>query len=281
MKRNMHKYEELTPAEFDLEKSRASIIYAAAGPMEYHEECNVLGLDPLKGYDWCLEAAEITGGIVFPMIPFAPNGRAGGPYQSRDQIREICINAPKRFGIEWLKDEKLQNYYVGYPSCYSSEAVIRPLYRELLHSFAEELGFKLCVFIGSHAPAGSIIQEIAEEENGFVSGMKVKTIKSLQYGMDLIQKYYAEKKIARIGHGGLWESAYGYGVNSEYFHPEYLDDPEKRARIYKAISEDAYDGNVRPYRNEMRAFSVEFARKLRRTTIERFAADVLKTYQEL
>ncbi len=28
----MHKYEELTPFEFNAEKARASIIYAAAGP---------------------------------------------------------------------------------------------------------------------------------------------------------------------------------------------------------------------------------------------------------
>ena len=50
MARNMHKYEELTPYEFDQEKKRASIIYAAAGPLEYHEECNALGIDPCKGY---------------------------------------------------------------------------------------------------------------------------------------------------------------------------------------------------------------------------------------
>ena len=62
----MHKYEELTPYEFDQEKERASIIYVAAGPLEYHEECNILGLDTNKGYDWCLAAAEITGGICFP-----------------------------------------------------------------------------------------------------------------------------------------------------------------------------------------------------------------------
>ena len=76
MSRNMHKFEELTPYEFDREKERASIIYAAAGPVEYHEECNALGIDPCKGYQWCLDAAEITGGIVFPMIPFAPGAHS-------------------------------------------------------------------------------------------------------------------------------------------------------------------------------------------------------------
>ena len=67
--RNMHKFEDLTPYEFEQEKSRASIIYVSIGPMEYHEECNVLGIDLQKGYHWCLKAAELTGGIVFlPII---------------------------------------------------------------------------------------------------------------------------------------------------------------------------------------------------------------------
>ena len=41
--------------------------------MEYHEEANAMGLDLLKGYQWCLDAAEITGGIVFPPLPVSPN----------------------------------------------------------------------------------------------------------------------------------------------------------------------------------------------------------------
>ena len=61
MARNMHKYEDLTPNEFDMEKEKASIIYLASGPLEYHEECNALGVDLLKGYSWCLKAAEKTG----------------------------------------------------------------------------------------------------------------------------------------------------------------------------------------------------------------------------
>ncbi len=44
MSRNMHKYEELTPYEFNKEKEQASIVYVAAGPLEYHEECNALGI---------------------------------------------------------------------------------------------------------------------------------------------------------------------------------------------------------------------------------------------
>ena len=48
MARNMHRYEELTPYEFEREKERASIIYVSAGPLEYHEECNILGLIPTR-----------------------------------------------------------------------------------------------------------------------------------------------------------------------------------------------------------------------------------------
>jgi len=91
MARNMHKYEELTPYEFDREKEKASIIYVAAGPVEYHEECNALGIDPCKGYQWCLDAAEITGGIVFPMLPIALAGFR--PYMTHEELRK-CYKDP-------------------------------------------------------------------------------------------------------------------------------------------------------------------------------------------
>ena len=72
--RNLHKYEELFPDEFDAELKRSPIIYCAFGPMEYHCAHSALGIDPVKGYEMCLRAAVISGGIVFPMIPIAPSG---------------------------------------------------------------------------------------------------------------------------------------------------------------------------------------------------------------
>ena len=72
MMRNLHKYEELFPDEFDAELKRSPIVYCAFGPVEYHGAHGALGMDPVKGYEMCLRAAAISGGIVFPgVIPIS------------------------------------------------------------------------------------------------------------------------------------------------------------------------------------------------------------------
>ena len=129
MARNMHKFEELTPYEFDREKEKASIIYVAAGPMEYHEEFNALGIDPCKAYAWCLAAAEITGGIVYPMLPVAPSGAY--PSSTKAQLQERMKSV--KFG-EYTRTPLL------YPSVMTGAEVCKALYLELLETFVLDAG---------------------------------------------------------------------------------------------------------------------------------------------
>ncbi|MBQ7649305.1 MAG: creatininase family protein, partial [Victivallales bacterium] len=261
MSRNMHKYEELTPYEFDREKERASIIYAAAGPLEYHEECNALGIDPCKGYQWCLEAAEITGGIVFPMIPFAPAGRR--PFRTWEELR------PRLHGPHFCDYTEQP---LTYPGIFTGSDVCRKLYMELLEAFADELQFKLCVFVGSHGPAGQMIKDIVSEASGGSAGvdtkiagdfhgMRVMAVGSLDYNMDVVQKYYKEHQIARINHGGLWEASINYAINPEYFQPELLDET-KYPQHYGALKDEHFEGCLRPVKSEFGKFTPEFADEL-------------------
>ncbi len=273
MSRNLHKYEELTPYEFAREKARASIIYLASGPLEFHEECNALGIDVFKGYDWCLAAAEKTGGIVFPPIPIGPitgRPRFEGDinYLERGAIREIMsgkVKIPGRFRA---------------PSLFSSDTLCRSLFTELLENFAQDLQFQLCVFVGSHGPSGDLCRRIVRELGGNVSGMQVMAVGSLDYNLDVIQAYYSEKQLKRISHGGLWEAAFNYAMNPDYFHPEYLDS-SKYPQTYEPLTEDFYEGCIRPVRKEYRHLTPEFAGRLRQITIDRLAEDVLKHYHAL
>lgn len=271
MARNMHKYEELTPYEFDQEKKRASIIYAAAGPLEYHEECNALGIDPCKGYEWCLAAAQITGGIVFPMIPFAPGGSS--PFTSAEALKKRRKYEDILFG-EYLSQPHI------YPTIISSREVCRALYLELLETFAEELQFKLCVFFGAHGPAGAMIKELTAELGGTIHGMHVMAVGSTDYNLDIIQKYYQEHDIKRINHGGLWEAAINHAINEEYFQPKYLD-AAKYPQHYGALKEEHFDGCLRPTLSEYAKFTPQFGRALFDTTVQRFAASVQKKYDEI
>ena len=285
MARNMHRYEDLTPYEFDCEKERASIIYVAAGPLEYHEECGALGFDPNKGYAWCLDAAERTGGIVFPMLPIAPAGVR--PFRSREEMRE-------RYTLPHHRDE-YSNSLGLYPGVFFSRETCRMLYMELLECLAVEMQFRLCVFVGSHAPAGWMIKDIVNEETkgdhsgyrggyehiaGDFHGMRVMAVGSMDYNQDVIRAYYAGHGIKRINHGGLWEAALNYAVDPEYFHPEYLDET-KYPQHYGALREVHEEGCTRPVKAEFAAFTPEFARMLHETTVSRLAEDVLRNYREV
>ena len=285
MARNMHKYEELTPYEFDREKERASIVYVGAGPLEYHEECNILGLDTNKGYDWCLAAAEITGGIVFPMLPIAPAGHR--PHLSREELREL-------YGNPHYREEYAESFGSMYPSMFFSREACYAVYEELLEMLALELQFKLCVFVGSHAPAGQMIKEIIAKANGAEApsirstgvtvgnfhGMRVMAVGSMDYNSEFTLEFNKKSGIPKRFHGGLWETALNYAINPDYFHPEMLDET-KYPQHYGVLREDYTETSSRPTKSEFRKFDPEFARQLREITIKNLAADVLKNYKEI
>ena len=283
MARNLHKYEELTPWEFDQEKAHASIIYAAVGPVEFHEESSVLGFDPCKAYQWCLDAAAVTGGIVFPMIPFAPDGPR--PFMTREQIRE---RAAQPCTSEYC------TLPGGYPGIYSSRELCWRLYKELMENFAVDLKFKLCVFLGGHQPAGNMLKDIVMEVSGpdgiiesgkrtFVGtfkGMRIMAVGSLDYNRDLVADYYEKNGIKRVQHGGLWETAINYAINPEYFQEKYLDET-KYPQHYGALKDEYFEGCLRPVKTEYKKLTPEFARLMYDTSLQRMIEAVKKNYCEL
>ena len=273
MARNMHKYEELTPYEFNQEKERRSIIYLASGPLEFHEECNALGIDAFKGYDWCLGAVEKTGGIVFPAIPLGPcvdSPRFEGDhnYQEREDIRKF------------YKGEKELFATYAAPSLFTSKKLCHALFMELLENFAQDLHFKLCVFVGTHGPSGDLCRDIVKELGGSIYGMEVMAVGTLQYNIDLVQKFYKENNIPRISHGGMWESAFNYAMNPEFVQTKYLD-AKKYPQCHGALTEEFYEGCIRPIIPEYDKLTPEFAKTLRDTTVERLAAAVNEKYDAI
>ena len=285
MARNMHKYEEITPYEFDQERKRADIVYVGAGPLEYHEECNILGLDTNKGYDWCLGAAEITGGVVFPMLPIAPAGHR--PHMNREQLRAI-------YSKPHFREEYAESFASFYPGMFFSRETCYEVYSEMLEMFALEMKFKMCVFVGSHSPAGQLIKEIVADANGveppprgtfgrFVGdfhGMRVVAVGSFDYNRDFIVDFNEKHGIPKTFHGGLWETALNYAIDPDYYHPEYLDET-KYPQHFGALLEDYVGDPKRPSKGEFRKFDPEFAKQLREVTIKNMAEDVQKLYDEI
>lgn len=284
MARNMHKFEDLTPYEFNQEKERASIIYVAAGPMEYHEEFNALGIDPCKAYDICLKAAEVTGGIVYPMLPIAPSGMYPGA--TKDQLQER---------MKALKFGEYTRTPLVYPGVFHSGEVCKAVYLELLETFVLEHHFKLCVFFGGHGPAADMIKHIVTESNpelenpvygthkpfyGDFHGMKVMAMGSLDYNLQFVIDSFKEMDIPRIGHGGLWETALNYEVNPEYFQPKYMDET-KYPQHYGALKEEFFEGCCRPIKSEINKFTPEYAKTIGELTVKNLVEDVLNQYNSI
>jgi len=262
--RNMHKYEELFPDEFEAEIKKSPIIYCAFGPVEYHCAHSALGADPVKGYEMCLRAAAISGGIVFPMIPIAPSVAASPTGYIMDKPAN--------------RDEIHEMAYVSYPSVFTSIDICEKLYYELFETFAEDIGFKVCVVMGSHGPATALSKKIAEATPVF-KGMKIISAGSLTHNMDLVKAEYKRLGISRISHGGMWESAMFMASNPEFVNPEKLKDAVPGA--YEKYMFKAYGPEVVPDYEEIKKVSLEFGEKLVQTTAERIAKEAIKALKEI
>jgi len=178
-----HKYEELLPEEFYEELKRAPIAYWGCGAMEEHGLHNPLGPDPWVAYEICLRAAKIAGGIVFPIVPFAP---AGVPGYSREELRS---RTKETFP----------------PSLWTSREVCKQLYVELLESLAD-LGFKACMAHGGHWPADLLLQDIQKELKGRVGSMRFWGGGTCTILHDFLEEE-SKKKSLILGHGTMWETS--------------------------------------------------------------------------
>lgn len=187
-----HQWEEMLPEEFFAEMKRAPISYWSCAGMEEHGLHMALGNDWIQMYEVCLRAARITGGIVFPPVAFAP---AYFPGLSREELRS-----------------KQKELYP--PSLWVSRELCERIYEELMESMAD-MGFKVCIALGGHAPADALLREIEKKHGGKIGNM-------LFYGggtIDLLRE-----EIGRMGkqdptlggHGGMWETALVMAIRPDW-----------------------------------------------------------------
>ena len=242
--RDMHKWQDLRPEEFFSEQGRSPIAYWACGPMEDHGLQNALGVDPCKGYEICLRAAAQTGGIVFPLVPFAPGG---APPLSREAMRS---------GERELFP----------PSLFVSVELCRQIYAELFENMAE-LGFRLCVAFGGHGPAASLLRVIAEEWGGRLGDMAIFTCGSSTFIRDIIKEQAGDDP-GPLSHGGKWETAMNMALE-----PEHVDLSRVRA-IDDSPIPSQLKGRASAHLSAIEASSVEFGELLLSTAASRLAAKV-------
>jgi creatinine amidohydrolase/Fe(II)-dependent formamide hydrolase-like protein len=199
-KAKSHKYEDLLPEEFYAELERAPIAYWGCGSMEEHGLQNALGTDLFTAYEICLRAAKISGGIVFPPVPFAI--AYAPPGASRRELRE-----------------QTKEFYP--PSLWVSGELCRQIYIELMESLAD-LGFKTCIAFSGHAPADGLLQQIEKELGGRIGAMKFWGGGTVSILRDHLKEQAKEDPLG-TGHGMKWETSIVMAL-----HPEWVDLPRAK-----------------------------------------------------
>jgi len=178
-----HRWEDLLPEEFYAEFEHAPLAYLAAAAPEEHGLHNPLGMDMWPPYEVCLRAAAITGGIVFPLIPFAP---AYFPGLSRAEMR--------------AGEKELYP-----PSLFVSRELCELAYTEVLEGMAD-MGFKAAIALAGHAPADRLLQDMTEAHGGVIRGMKFFGGGTYSLVKDLVADLARENPGAG-GHGTMWETS--------------------------------------------------------------------------
>jgi len=240
--RDLHRWEQLRPEEFLAEQERAPVVYCAFGPMEDHGLQNALGVDPCKAYEICRRAAHISGGIVFPLVPFAP---AGAPPLSREDMLS-------------------EKYPLFPPNLFVSVELCRSVAGELFERFAA-LGFRLCVGFGGHGPAAKLLKQMAEEADGRVNGMALLTCGSTTYTADIIRENGGDDP-KPMSHGGKWETAMNMALNADYVDLSRIRD------IDSSPIPSQLKGRTDAQLRGIEAATVEFGETLISTAAERLAA---------
>lgn len=195
-----HKYEDLLPEEFYEELERAPIAYWGCGAMEEHGLHNALGVDLFTAYEVCLRAAKISGGIVFPPVPFA------------------IAYAPPGASRRELRDRTKELFP---PSLWVSGELCRQLYTELLESLAD-LGFKACIAFSGHGPADGLLQQIEKELGGRIGAMRFWGGGTVRILRDHLSELAKEDPLG-TGHGMKWETSIVMAL-----HPEWVDLPRAK-----------------------------------------------------
>jgi len=181
--RDPHKWEELLPEEFFAEMKRAPIVYWCCASVEEHGLHLALGTDWIGMSPVCLEAAKITGGIVFPQVPFAP---AYGRGLTREELRS-----------------KSRELYP--PSLWVSGELCEAMYTELMESMAD-LGFRVCIALGGHGPAANLLRRICDRMGGRIGDMLFFGGGGTDLAPREIKEILSENP-AWDGHGGMLETS--------------------------------------------------------------------------
>jgi creatinine amidohydrolase/Fe(II)-dependent formamide hydrolase-like protein len=242
-----HRWEDLLPEEFYAEFDRAPLAYMAAAAPEEHGLHNPLGMDMWPPYEVCLRAAQITGGIIFPLIPFAP---AYFPGLSREEMR--------------AGEKELYP-----PSLFVSRELCELAYTEVLEGMAD-MGFRAAIALAGHAPADRLLQDMTTAHGGVIRGMRFFGAGTYSLAADFLREL--EPRVpGATSHGTMWETSLIMATA-----PGYTDLPRA-----ERILSDPRPSQLQANSPEVIAYIRQANAELGEKTLEAIVTKVVSQAQEL
>jgi creatinine amidohydrolase len=144
----------LRPSEIKQALREAPVAYLPIGPLEWHGPQGMLGTDPLNAQNIAREAADRTGGIVFPTL-FMGTERERSPSD---------LEALGFEHTEWIVGMDFPANSL--PSLYITEEVLALALREFLQ-LVPRWGVRLAVVVNGHGATNHLnaIQRLVNEFN--------------------------------------------------------------------------------------------------------------------
>lgn len=96
--------EYLSPTELDAALASAPIVYAPLGTVEFHSAHLPVGLDALTAHGLCIDAAQRTGGLVFPPLYQGTGGGHSAYPWTIMMPTETAIRANLQHTLQRLSD---------------------------------------------------------------------------------------------------------------------------------------------------------------------------------
>jgi len=158
---NEVRYEMLRPAQAVARRKACPLAYLPVGIIEWHGPQNPLGLDGLGVHGICVRAADIGGGVVFP-VPWYGENRGS-------HLAEVNPLGCKAIAAEMeLPPDNFQSGYMGGRSA----AQQANFYQELLYHIyyqIRSLGFEAIYVMYGHGPLRpyvALTTEVFERDAG-------------------------------------------------------------------------------------------------------------------
>lgn len=221
-------YEWMTPDEVVRARAAAPVAYLPIGPLEWHGPHLPLGTDALRSHWVALEAARVTGGVVFPPL-FAGSDTVRPSGDGPQGVGALGLDSSERVVGMDLPHNPVK-------STYFEEGAFAVTVREYIRAIGQD-GFRVIILVNGHGAPNHAraLRRLAAEE----TRLPHLRVELLGAGATEVAP------VPRSGHADRRETSHMLAIREEAVKLDKLPprDVPIRYRDFGIVDADAFDGH--------------------------------------